>query len=89
MRNVLLCLALFECLSAGAASAQSAEPATPDKLQQLFAKADQNKDGMITLDEWKAAGRRERGFRLIDANHDGKMTLEELRGAAAAYGGRG
>lgn len=67
------------------ASAQSAQPA-PGAAQKIFEKADTNHDGMLSLEEWKAAGRRERGFQIIDANHDGQITPDELQAAAAAYG---
>jgi hypothetical protein len=40
---------------------------------------DANHDGFVTLDEWKAAGRREERFAQIDADHDGKITREEMR----------
>ena len=83
----------------GAAVAQTTTPtpaptdaATPtasapdDPVQAMFDKADANRDGVLTLEEWKAAGRRERGFSMIDADRDGKLTPEELRAAAAKYG---
>jgi len=47
--------------------------------QRGFDAMDTNHDGFITLDEWKAAGRREERFNEIDADHDGKITREELR----------
>ena len=43
-------------------------------------------DGALSLEEWKAAGRRDRGFAMIDADHDGKVTPDELRAAAAMRG---
>jgi hypothetical protein len=74
-----------------AAHAQQADPAgtaAPDQGgehrhggggQRGFEAMDANHDGFITLDEWKAAGRREERFAQIDADHDGKITREELR----------
>lgn len=56
------------------------------RARDIFAKADTNQDGALSLEEWKAAGRRERGFSMIDADRDGKLTPEELRAAAAKYG---
>ena len=44
-------------------------------------KVDTNSDGALDLAEWKAAGRRERGFTMIDADKDGKVTPAELRAA--------
>lgn len=52
----------------------------------MFVKADTNHDGVLSLDEWKAAGRRERGFGMIDTNGDGKVTSAELKAAMAKYG---
>jgi Ca2+-binding EF-hand superfamily protein len=70
-----------------ATTAQAQPPAgTSDRVHQMFVQADTNHDGVLSLDEWKAAGRRERGFKMIDANHDGQVTPEELKAAAAKYG---
>lgn len=43
-----------------------------------FEAMDTNRDGFVTLDEWKAAGRREERFNEIDANHTGKITRDDL-----------
>jgi Ca2+-binding EF-hand superfamily protein len=70
---------------AGTAVAQ-ASPDKAEKAKEMFAKTDANQDGAISLEEWTAAGRRERGFQMIDADHDGKVTPDELRAAAAKRG---
>lgn len=57
-----------------------------DKGKEMFDKIDTNHDGVLTLAEWTAAGRRERGFNIIDADHDGNVTPAELRAAAAKFG---
>ncbi|WP_420383269.1 hypothetical protein [Novosphingobium sp.] len=44
-----------------------------------FDAMDANHDGFVTLDEWKAAGRREDRFAQFDANHDGRITREEMK----------
>ena len=69
-----------------AAQSEPAPTATPTKGQEMFVKADTNHDGVLSLDEWKAAGRRERGFGMIDTNGDGKVTSAELKAAMAKYG---
>ncbi|UAK23722.1 EF-hand domain-containing protein [Sphingomonas nostoxanthinifaciens] len=69
---------------AGAAPAQTADDA-PNAAQQAFDKADTDHDGALSLAEWKAMGRRERGFNFIDANHDGKVTPDEIRAAMARF----
>lgn len=43
-----------------------------------FEAMDTNHDGFVTLDEWKAAGRREERFNEIDVNHTGKITRADL-----------
>jgi Ca2+-binding EF-hand superfamily protein len=45
--------------------------------ERMFAKADTNKDGKISLAEMQqsALGR----FDRMDANHDGKVSLQERR----------
>ncbi|MCG2839828.1 EF-hand domain-containing protein [Sandaracinobacter sp. RS1-74] len=42
---------------------------------------DANKDGVITREEWIAAGRNPDGFAMMDLNKDGKVTREEGRAA--------
>jgi Ca2+-binding EF-hand superfamily protein len=53
------------------------------RVAQAFKKMDANGDGVITLEEWTNAGRKEAGFKRIDANGDGKITLQELQAALA------
>lgn len=85
MKHLITVLGLsLAALSAVPANAQSAEQAA--KAKEMFAKADANGDGAISLEEWKAAGRRERGFAMIDADKDGKVTPEELLAIAAKLG---
>lgn len=84
MRHTFLVATLAILIPAGLASAHPSP--SPDKAQDAFGKADANHDGVISLDEWKAAGRRERGFKIIDANGDGKVTPAELKAAMAKYG---
>jgi Ca2+-binding EF-hand superfamily protein len=69
---------------AQAATAQ--EASAPNKAQAMFAQVDTNHDTVISLEEWKAAGRRERGYAMVDADRDGKVTIDELRAAAAKRG---
>jgi hypothetical protein len=90
----IIACALALGLGAAAAQAQHADPAMPPPSgqdgdhphrggQRGFEAMDTNHDGVITLDEWKAAGRRENRFAMIDADHDGRITREELRAAMA------
>ena len=67
---------------ASAASAQDGEA----KAKAIFEQVDADHDGAISAAEWKAAGRKDRGFQMIDADHDGKITPDELRAAAAKRG---
>ena len=79
----------FGGLLAAAVIAQSPIAMAQDasaKAREMFIKADTNQDGALSLEEWKAAGRRDRGFAMIDADHDGKVTPDELRAAAAMRG---
>lgn len=77
--SVAAVLALF------ASSALAQTSPTPDRAREGFAKLDTNHDGFLSLAEWKAGGRFERGFNIVDANGDGKVTLEELRAAMTKY----
>lgn len=62
------------------AAATGAIPAAalPKHLHPGFNMVDTNHDGVLSLDEWTAAGRRADRFAKIDANHDGKVTREEI-----------
>lgn len=80
--TIALTLVAFAATQGPTAMAQDASA----RARDIFAKADTNQDGALSLEEWKAAGRRERGFSMIDADRDGKLTAEELRAAAAKYG---
>lgn len=84
MKRFFGVLALLTALTSPAlASAQSEEAVA--KAKAMFAQADTDKDGALSAAEWKAAGRRDRGFKMIDANADGKLTPDELRAAVAKY----
>ena len=60
------------------------------ELPALFAQADANGDGSLTLDEFKtfkqlvAEKRTELMFQRLDANGDGKVTLNEINAAHTA-----
>lgn len=83
MTSRLTLLALALPLAASPALAQN----QPSRAQQAFAQMDKNRDGALSLEEWKAAGRRERGFAMIDADHNGLLTPAELQAAIAKYRG--
>ena len=65
------------------ASSEPSHAQTGARVAQIFKRLDANGDGVITLEEWLAAGRKETGFKLVDTNVDGKITLEELQAAIA------
>jgi hypothetical protein len=85
MRLVLIAALLT---TSAAASAQTMTPEQQAKAADAMAAmkaADKNGDGKWDLAEWKAAGRKERGFNVADTNHDGFVTPEELKAAIAKY----
>ena len=84
----LALLAAAPLAMAQTAPDQNAPPAAPDQGEHHhgagggahgFDAMDTNHDGFITLDEWKAAGRREDRFNAIDVNHTGKISRDDLR----------
>jgi len=60
-------------------------------LPDLFAQADSNGDGKLTLDEYRnlqaliAAKRTETRFQKLDADGSGAVTLDEIQAAMAAH----
>jgi hypothetical protein len=58
------------------ASAQSPRPLDPPAV--VIARADTNRDGASSIEEWGAIGNHVAGFPLIDTDKDGKVTVEEL-----------
>jgi hypothetical protein len=64
------------------------------ELPALFAQADANGDGSLSLDEFKtfkqlvAEKRTELMFQHLDANGEGKVTLDEINAAHAARAAR-
>lgn len=73
--QVVIAAALVAALAAAAAQQYTAE--------QLMRAWDKDHDGVLTKQEWLAAGRQARGFDVSDADHDGKLTLDELKAAMA------
>jgi Ca2+-binding EF-hand superfamily protein len=74
MKRLVLTAALAAFALASPALAQNGA-----RVAQAFKKLDANGDGVITLDEWLKAGRKEAGFRRVDAGGDGKITPQELQ----------
>jgi hypothetical protein len=76
----------------GGAGGPPRGPQTPEQIEAQFKQMDTNHDGVVTKDEWLAAGRGERGFTRFDQKGDGKITLDEMKAVAAQFaagGGRG
>lgn len=48
-------------------------------IEEAFNNFDQNEDGFVTLDEFKAAGGTEADFRRINRSGTGKITLAEAK----------
>jgi len=59
------------------------QPFPPDPaVDELFAKLDQDKDGMVTQTEWTGS---KRHFQQTDANRDGQVSREEFRSPRARF----
>ena len=84
MRRSFILLSL--CFIAVSACAQdnSRLQKVAQEMQERFAKADTNGDGMLTREEAKAMPRVASHFDDIDANHDGLGSQEEIRAYAVA-----
>ena len=82
-----------ECLTSVPDSAKASPPqtaprgATSEARAKAFARWDTNKDGVLTLDEYKAGLKNqaniEARFKHFDKNGDGKLTREEFVGPTA------
>lgn len=84
MKIGLVLSAISLCLMPSVSYAQG----SPDKAKQMFQKVDKDQNGVLSLGEWTAAGRREQGFRIVDGDADGQVTPSELAAAAAKFGNR-
>jgi hypothetical protein len=58
-------------------------PQTAAAVTQALDRFDTDYDGKISLTEWTAAGRHERGFRRFDTDSDGFIVESEFRAAIA------
>lgn len=65
------------------AVALAAGHAHADKAPADFDRYDANKDGVVSLDEFKAKGGKPEAFAAGDENKDGKLTRQEFIKAAA------
>lgn len=57
---------------------------TEDSGKKEFKQCDTNHDGVISLAEWKAAGKDEASFKARDKNGDGKLSFTEYKAEAPA-----
>jgi len=78
MRTLILA-ASAAAVALGATAARAQMPAPADIVKAW----DKNGDGVVSKDEWVAAGRPAERFDLVDTNKDGKITVEELTAAMA------
>lgn len=88
LATVFLLLAGPALAAPGDASAPPAAPSTPTtrpaRTDGGVMRYDANKDGAVTLDEWKA-GQQAR-FKRLDTNGDGKLSQDELFARTPAAG---
>lgn len=76
MRSLVAVVLLMQ---SGVAFAQSQAPAPSGHSANTgFQSMDKDRDGKISMTEWKAAGRQERGFQAMDADKDGALTQSEF-----------
>lgn len=94
MLRILLSLAIALSLAVGAAYAKGAKQknlAAKGKktVEERFADMDANKDGKVSLDEFKAKFPKpeaaEKVFKAMDADNDGSLTLDELKAHAEKH----
>ena len=65
-------------------TAPAPPPARPARVDSGIMRYDANKDGAVTIEEWKT-GQQAR-FKRLDANGDGKLSKEELFARTPAAG---
>jgi Ca2+-binding EF-hand superfamily protein len=87
MLRILLSLAVALSVIAGTAYAKAPKNAPKPKktIEDRFNDMDANKDGKVSLDEFKAKFPKpelaEKVFKKMDADGDGSLTLEEYKTA--------
>lgn len=91
LKTGVLALGLFTFAMGNAQDRQKPDP------EKMFTALDTNKDGSISLEEFKARKRKqevsdadlEKRFAKVDADANGLVTLEEFKTAMANRGGNG
>ena len=53
------------------------------RTEKLFPKADRNKDGFVTVEEWIADGYKVDKFTFVDTDKNGRITVKEFLVAQA------
>lgn len=82
----LSCLAACLALATGVVAAPPEGKKQPDP-EKVFARKDADKDGFLTLDEFKtgmkepAVEKAPKRFQKVDTNGDGKLSLDEFKTA--------
>jgi Ca2+-binding EF-hand superfamily protein len=67
----------------GVQEPQERQPFPPDPaIDELFARLDQDKDGMVSQSEWTGSKRQ---FQRADADRDGRLSREEFRSPNARF----
>jgi hypothetical protein len=56
-----------------------AQAAIPDFTQDQFNKADANRDGQLSDDEWSTLPGKGHHYGVVDSNKDGNYSLDEVR----------
>lgn len=85
MRPILLATALV-CIGFAVPATVGAADKAPNP-EKIFTRKDSNKDGFLSLDEFKAGlkepslQRADKRFRKSDSNGDGKLSIDEFKAA--------
>ena len=75
---LVLCAVVAGAAEKGKRKTATEKTVTEDPVKKEFKQCDANRDGSVSLAEWKGANKPESSFKVKDKNNDGKLSRDEF-----------